>query len=157
MQPRRVSSLNVPISLVMPHDSPSGYGASRPYPQSNTHTFHARSDSTSNSTSNPRSVSPALSVASADTSISEASKSPRALPPLPMSPALERHKSRKQRLFNVDRKAICQYHLENPNARQEDIATRYGVERSTISKILKNKTKWMNVPDSETLRVAKHR
>jgi DNA-binding LacI/PurR family transcriptional regulator len=57
----------------------------------------------------------------------------------------------------VDRKAICQYHLDFPSARQEDIAARYGVERSTISKILKQKEKWMNVPEAESLRVAKHR
>jgi len=66
-------------------------------------------------------------------------------------------KHRKQRLFNVDRKAICMFHQENPNMRQEDIAARYGVERSTISKILKQKTKWLNVPEGEELRVAKHR
>ncbi|THV05240.1 hypothetical protein K435DRAFT_850126 [Dendrothele bispora CBS 962.96] len=68
-----------------------------------------------------------------------------------------RPKQRKQRLFNVDRQAICQYHLEHPTARQEDIAALYGVERSTISKILKNKAKWLNVSPDESLRVAKHR
>lgn len=57
----------------------------------------------------------------------------------------------------MDRKAICVFHQENPNARQEDIAARYGVERSTISKILKHKTKWMNVPEDDDMRVAKHR
>jgi hypothetical protein len=72
-------------------------------------------------------------------------------------PVAERQKQRKQRLFNVDRKAICIYHMQYPNARQEDIAQRYGVERSTISKILKHKTRWMNVPEAENLRVAKHR
>jgi hypothetical protein len=75
-----------------------------------------------------------------------------------MSPLTStRPKQRKQRLFNVDRKAICVFHQENPNARQEDIALRYGVERSTISKILKYKTKWLNVPEHESLRIAKHR
>ncbi|KAJ7601017.1 hypothetical protein C8J56DRAFT_730370, partial [Mycena floridula] len=68
-----------------------------------------------------------------------------------------RQKARKQRLFNIDRKAICVYHTDNPTARQEDIAVRYGVERSTISKILKHKMRWLNVPDDEEMRVAKHR
>ncbi|KIK91886.1 hypothetical protein PAXRUDRAFT_74013, partial [Paxillus rubicundulus Ve08.2h10] len=125
---------------------------------------HSRTAS-SYSASNPRSASPALSVASALTSISSAaSATPNSqtfaaypLPSPPVGPVVPRAKQRKQRLFNVDRKAICVYHQENPNARQEDIAARYGVERSTISKILKHKTKWMNVPEDDDMRVAKHR
>ncbi len=66
-------------------------------------------------------------------------------------------KQRKQRLFNLDRRAICEFHRENPSVRQEDIAAKYGVERSTISKILKHKTKWLNVPANEDMRIAKHR
>jgi hypothetical protein len=123
---------------------------------------HSRSNSTSDS--NPRSASPALSVASALTSVSSASvQNPQSFAPFPLptigslSTLATRQKQRKQRLFNVDRKAICVYHKQHPNARQEDIAVRYGVERSTISKILKHKTKWLNVPEHEDLRVAKHR
>lgn len=127
--------------------------------------FPAHSRSTSSySTSNPRSTSPALSAASALTSISSSNSTPNTqtfaaypLPSPPGGPVVQRAKQRKQRLFNVDRKAICVYHQENPNARQEDIAARYGVERSTISKILKHKTKWMNVPEDDDMRVAKHR
>jgi hypothetical protein len=102
-------------------------------------------------------------VASALTSISSGTSAPNSQTfpafalPSPPGAVIPRAKQRKQRLFNVDRKAICLYHQENPNARQEDIAARYGVERSTISKILKNKTKWMNVPEDEDMRVAKHR
>jgi len=126
--------------------------------------FPAHSRSTSSySASNPRSASPALSVASALTSLSSSHSTPNSsfaaypLPTPPVGPVVPRAKQRKQRLFNVDRKAICVYHQENPNARQEDIAARYGVERSTISKILKHKTKWMNVPEDDDMRVAKHR
>ena len=126
--------------------------------------YHTHSRSTSTSNSNPRSASPALSVASALTSVSSTSgPNSQSFAPFPL-PAIgnitsiaPRQKQRKQRLFNVDRKAICVYHKEYPNARQEDIAVRYGVERSTISKILKHKTKWLNVPENEGLRVAKHR
>jgi CENP-B N-terminal DNA-binding domain len=78
-------------------------------------------------------------------------------PPISGNLASVARKHKKQRLFNVDRKEICLYHKENPNARQEDIAIKYGVERSTISKILKHKQKWMNVPEDEELKVAKHR
>lgn len=127
--------------------------------------FPAHSRSTSSyTTSNQRSTSPALSAASALTSISSSNSTPNTqtfaaypLPSPPVGPVVQRAKQRKQRLFNVDRKAICVYHQENPNARQEDIAARYGVERSTISKILKHKTKWMNVPEDDDMRVAKHR
>lgn len=41
--------------------------------------------------------------------------------------------------------------------RQEDIAAKFGVERSTISKILKNKAKWLKVPDDETFHSARYR
>jgi DNA-binding XRE family transcriptional regulator len=61
------------------------------------------------------------------------------------------------RLYNVDRRAICQFHINNPSLRQEDIARKYGVERSTISKILKNKAKWLYVRPDEELKIAKHR
>ncbi|KAJ6512180.1 CenpB-DNA-bind-domain-containing protein [Mycena vitilis] len=118
---------------------------------------HSRSNSISNMT-NPRSASPALSTTSALTSVSSSGSGQNSfgLPPTPESLA-SRVKQKKQRLFNIDRKEICLYHKENPNARQEDIARLYGVERSTISKILKNKTKWLNVPADENLRIAKHR
>ncbi|KAA1469746.1 hypothetical protein DENSPDRAFT_641230 [Dentipellis sp. KUC8613] len=155
MHPHQQASPQFPS----PPTSATGYG----FPYFPT---HSRSTSGSaNSVTNPRSASPALSVASALTTVSSASG-----PNMhnfgqfsqgsssTMSPAVGRPgKQRKQRLFNVDRKAICVFHKENPTMRQEDIAARYGVERSTISKILKQKTKWMNVPEGEELRVAKHR
>ncbi|KAN0087445.1 hypothetical protein V8E55_006066 [Tylopilus felleus] len=151
------------VPLHSPRYLPSPVSGS-PYSPFSLYPTHSRSAS-SYSTSNPRSASPALSVASALTSISSAaSAAPNSqtfaaysLPSPPVGPVVPRAKQRKQRLFNVDRKAICMYHQDNPNARQEDIAARYGVERSTISKILKHKTKWMNVPEDDDMRVAKHR
>ena len=155
-----VSSTGTPMPLPSPRYLPTPVSGS-PF---SLYPTHSRSAS-SYSTSNPRSASPALSVASALTSISSASSAtPNSqtfatypLPSPPVGPVVPRAKQRKQRLFNVDRKAICMYHQDNPNARQEDIAARYGVERSTISKILKHKTKWMNVPEDDDMRVAKHR
>jgi hypothetical protein len=64
-------------------------------------------------------------------------------------PMITRAPHRKQKLANSDRKAICMYAKQHPNARQEDIAARYNVERSTISKILKNKERWLGCPDDE--------
>ena len=158
-----LSSAAATVPLPSPRYLPTPVSGS-PYSPFSLYPTHSRSAS-SYSTSNPRSASPALSVASALTSISSAtSAAPNSqtfatypLPSPPVGPVVPRAKQRKQRLFNVDRKAICVYHQENPNARQEDIAARYGVERSTISKILKHKTKWMNVPEDDDMRVAKHR
>lgn len=56
-----------------------------------------------------------------------------------------RRRANKQRLDDARRKEICTYARDRPKARQEDIALRYGVERSTISKILKNKDKWLSL------------
>ncbi|KAF8225858.1 hypothetical protein L208DRAFT_402370 [Tricholoma matsutake] len=141
-----------PTSLSSPFSSYQQYDQPRSTPGSNVN--------------NQRSVSPALSNASALTSVSSISG------PIPqvshvypsfMSSKLPgnvnsgKGKQRKQRLYNVDRKAICLHHQELPTARQEDIAAKFGVERSTISKILKNKTKWLNMPTHETERASKHR
>lgn len=112
---------------------------------------------------NHRPASPALSNVSALTSVSSASGpgtqtfAPYPLPSSHGKIVPRKNKQRKQRLTNVDRKAICTHHLAFPNARQEDIASKFGVERSTISKILKQKQKWLNMPEQENSRVAKHR
>ncbi|KAG9102298.1 hypothetical protein FRC06_002143 [Ceratobasidium sp. 370] len=69
-----------------------------------------------------------------------------------------RRRAGKQRLDDARRKEICTYARDRPKARQEDIAMKYGVERSTISKILKNKDKWLTM-DTHTRKPmpAKHR
>jgi hypothetical protein len=111
----------------------------------------------------PRAASPAHSVASAITSLTEGtsirSDLERPFFKYPTGEALQKliGKPRKQRLFNHQRKEICLYHQENPGIRQEDIANKWGVERSTVSKILKQKSKWLNVPDGEEPLTAKQR
>ncbi|KAF7299191.1 HTH CENPB-type domain-containing protein [Mycena indigotica] len=113
---------------------------------------HSRSNSIS---TNPRSASPALSTISALTSISSHSV-PKSFGSTTAAHS-ESERPKKQRLFNTQRREICEFHLSHPNARQEDIARQFGVERSTVSKILKNKTKWLNIDVNETLKIAKHR
>ncbi|KAG7443102.1 CenpB-DNA-bind-domain-containing protein [Guyanagaster necrorhizus] len=147
-------SMNV-SALQMPHPYPltpdsSSTSYSAPY------TFPQSQNSHSQSPSDPRSASPALSTTSSSASAS--SNHPQ-FAQFQHTPGLsgKTQKQRKQRLFNVDRKAICQYHRQHPDARQEDIASRYGVERSTISKILKHRVKWLSVPSDEELRISKHR
>lgn len=123
--------------------------------------LHDRSRSTS--ASDLRSASPAMSVASALTSVSSSHSGQKghSFPPLPQPtnsiPDEPRQKFRKMRLFNGDRKRMCIEHLEHPEWKQEKLAKRFSVERSTVSKILKHKDKWMNVPDADINRVAKHR
>jgi predicted transcriptional regulator len=62
------------------------------------------------------------------------------------APRLKKHT--KKKLDGLDKKRICIYHANHSNARQEDIAELFGVERSTVSKILKNKEEWLNVDEN---------
>jgi hypothetical protein len=124
---------------------------------------HLQGHSRSTSSSDPRSASPAVSVASALTSISSARSAQNShnFPPLHEPPPLlnENHrlKGRKMRLCNGDRKKMCLEHMANPELKQEQLAQMFSVERSTVSKILKNKEKWIAVPEADINRVAKHR
>lgn len=52
---------------------------------------------------------------------------------------------------------MCAMHLENPDMKQEALAVEFKVERSTVSKILKHKEKWLNSDEADDQRVAKHR
>lgn len=128
----------------------------------------------SGGSTNKRSTSPAASVVSAVTSISSGhgGKPDFPQPPItngsisgaqphpqipeesqPQYPAVKP----KRRLLNKQRKEICQYHIDHPSARQEDIASQWGVERSTVSKILKHKNRWLAVDECDNDVVAKHR
>ena len=140
-------------------------------PVSTAYTFypsHSRSGSGSGtgSTGNARSASPALSVASQLTSVSSSASAQKYSESNVLgagnsvsgtAPAAPRPKHRKQRLYNVDRKKICVYHRDHPNVKQEEIARLFGVERSTISKILKQKMKWLAVPEETPVLLARTR
>ncbi|RKF64475.1 hypothetical protein OnM2_018035 [Erysiphe neolycopersici] len=51
--------------------------------------------------------------------------------------------STKRKLTFEKRKLVCEYKRDNPNARQIEIALHFGVERSTISKVLKMKANYL--------------
>ncbi|KAG8826816.1 hypothetical protein FRC19_007384 [Serendipita sp. 401] len=68
-----------------------------------------------------------------------------------------REKHVKSKLRNSDRKDMCLYYEQNPTARQEDIAAKFGVERSTVSKVLKQKALWLSIEDEDELKIAKRR
>lgn len=102
----------------------------------------SHSRTTSGST-HPRSSSPSISVISTLTSQSNATSHVSVSPNL-----LKTHrKQRKQKLTDDQRREICIFAEKNPTMRQEDIAAKWFIERSTVSKILKDKKKWvMNPP-----------
>ncbi|OJJ47652.1 hypothetical protein ASPZODRAFT_15103 [Penicilliopsis zonata CBS 506.65] len=50
-------------------------------------------------------------------------------------------------LTDDDRRRMCLYHEENKTAKQTDIGALFGVERSTVSKVLRQKEKYLNPED----------
>ena len=52
---------------------------------------------------------------------------------------------------------MCEKHRDNPELKQDQLAQMFSVERSTVSKILKNSKKWLAVQEVDINRVAKHR
>ncbi|KAI0338931.1 hypothetical protein BDW22DRAFT_1432143 [Trametopsis cervina] len=140
-------------------DDPESYTAPSQYqlisfPQSLP--SHSRSTSDSASGSAPRSTSPAPSDSAATSESSRQSVPPSLVPMVIKAPIHVRKKNKKQRLFDVDRKRICEYAVDNPQLKQEEIAQRFGVERSTVSKILKGKKFWLHAT-AENVRGTKNR
>ncbi|CBY00671.1 hypothetical protein LEMA_P018010.1 [Plenodomus lingam JN3] len=50
-------------------------------------------------------------------------------------------------LTDSDRRRMCQYHEENPTVKQTEIGAMFGVERSTVSKVLRQKEKYLYQDD----------
>lgn len=64
----------------------------------------------------------------------------------------------KTRLRSIDRKAICEAARNDSRMRQEDLAARFSLGRSTVSKTLKHKEKWLAIEDdSNGAMIVKHR
>lgn len=53
-------------------------------------------------------------------------------------------KRSKAKINTMLRKQICLYSASHPNLRQTDIAVAFNIERSTVSKILKQKRRWLD-------------
>jgi hypothetical protein len=121
------------------------------------YSFRQHSRSASGATSGPsgaRSASPALSVRSALTSVSSTSFAHERMSP---SYSVVHDKQKKTRLTNAQRREICVWYQGNPTARQEDMAAMWQVERSTISKILKAKAKWLASPLEDENKSSRHK
>ncbi|KAL8277335.1 hypothetical protein RQP46_010288 [Phenoliferia psychrophenolica] len=52
-----------------------------------------------------------------------------------------------RKLTDQDRRNICRHREANPSVKQDIIAERFNIERSTVSKILKNKDHWLALGD----------
>lgn len=50
-------------------------------------------------------------------------------------------------LTDADRRRMCLYHEEHPNVKQTEIGAMFGVERSTVSKVLRQKEKYLYSDD----------
>lgn len=57
-------------------------------------------------------------------------------------------KTRGHRLTDADRRLLCEFHTQNPKMKHENIGHVFGIERSTVSKILKNKSKWQETSET---------
>ncbi|KAL8840109.1 MAG: hypothetical protein Q9170_001456 [Blastenia crenularia] len=66
---------------------------------------------------------------------------PAAPTPIPTPP------SGRRTLTDQDRRRMCQYHEENPTVKQTEIGSLFGVERSTVSKVLRHKDKYLHPDD----------
>lgn len=54
---------------------------------------------------------------------------------------------RKPKLTDYDRKQMCLYHQANPGCRQDVIAKMYGIDRTTVSKVLRHSDKYLSMED----------
>ncbi|GAB7351206.1 hypothetical protein MBLNU459_g1645t2 [Dothideomycetes sp. NU459] len=62
----------------------------------------------------------------------------------PVSASSVRSGSTARRTLSEDeRRKMCQYHAENPTKKQTEIGAMFGVERSTVSKVLRQKDKYL--------------
>ncbi|KAL6713375.1 hypothetical protein ACLMJK_008840 [Lecanora helva] len=70
------------------------------------------------------------------------------IPPMPVptpAPSKITHPTNTSRktLSDSDRRRMCEYHSDNPSVKQTEIGNMFGVERSTVSKVLRNKDKYL--------------
>ncbi|PWY72399.1 centromere binding protein B [Aspergillus heteromorphus CBS 117.55] len=72
---------------------------------------------------------------------------PIAPPPPPPRKSSTSNSTPRRTLTDDDRRRMCLYHEENKTAKQTDIGALFGVERSTVSKVLRQKEKYLNPED----------
>ncbi|KUJ21055.1 uncharacterized protein LY89DRAFT_424139 [Mollisia scopiformis] len=65
-------------------------------------------------------------------------------------PAIHATSTPRKTLTDSDRRRMCQYHEENPSVKQTEIGAMFGVERSTVSKVLRQREKYL-FPEDRSL------
>ncbi|KAI0186612.1 hypothetical protein F4808DRAFT_95265 [Astrocystis sublimbata] len=75
--------------------------------------------------------------------ISTVAAPPRQQPKLPTINTSQPRRT----LTDQDRRDMCKFADENPGVKQHDIGLRFGVERSTVSKVLRRKDQYLNQED----------
>ncbi|KAF4631798.1 hypothetical protein G7Y89_g6336 [Cudoniella acicularis] len=65
-------------------------------------------------------------------------------------PAIHATPTPRKTLTDSDRRRMCQYHEENPSVKQTEIGAMFGVERSTVSKVLRQREKYL-FPEDRSL------
>ncbi len=75
----------------------------------------------------------------------------------------EKKKQKRTAISDEIKREICEFHIKNPQISHVDIATYFNqlynfeIIRSTISKILKNKERWLSAITNTTILTYKHR
>ncbi|KAL9094603.1 MAG: hypothetical protein Q9165_003162 [Trypethelium subeluteriae] len=80
---------------------------------------------------------------SASTSLSAPASAPASVPPPNSRRPSQTGSTPRKTLTDADRRRMCLYHEENPTTKQTEIGALFGVERSTVSKVLRNKEKYL--------------
>lgn len=81
----------------------------------------------------------------------------RSASPAPDAASDVKGPKKKTPLTSTQKRDICIYADENPDAKQADICTKWDIDRSTVSKILKHKTQWLAVQPGETVQIVRDR
>ncbi|KAF7930732.1 uncharacterized protein EAE98_001967 [Botrytis deweyae] len=70
--------------------------------------------------------------------------------PPPKLPTIHATPTPRKTLTDSDRRRMCQYHEDNPTVKQTEIGAMFGVERSTVSKVLRQREKYL-FPEDRSL------
>ncbi|EZF10942.1 hypothetical protein H112_07860 [Trichophyton rubrum D6] len=71
------------------------------------------------------------------------------------TPQLSTPPTPRRTLTDAERRRMCLYHQENPHVKQTEIGAMFGVERSTVSKVLRQKEKYLFPDDGRRSPVKK--
>ncbi|GAP91107.1 putative centromere binding protein B [Rosellinia necatrix] len=98
-------------------------------------------------------TNPSQSYQSPPVPIPSVSAPPRQQPKLPTINTSQPRRT----LTDQDRREMCKFADENPGIKQHDIGLRFGVERSTVSKVLRRKDQYLNQEDRSASPVKKNK